>query len=66
VKINFKMVNGEEFSIDHEVYAGSAPLKDRKDASVQLSLLMKELLYFTSDQGKIVVVKHIVTAWIED
>lgn len=64
MKIRFKVVTGEEYTLSREVYGGSAPL-DQTKATVQLGFLLTKVAYFTSDQGEVISAQHIVSAHVE-
>jgi|GEM_PF-3750859 len=64
MKIRFKMVTGDEYTISHEVCGGNQPLDERK-ANVQLIQLLTKVAYFVCDQGESIAAQHIVSAHIE-
>jgi hypothetical protein len=65
-KIIFTMDSGERFTLSNEVYAGKGPINTAKDASIQLSLIMEKLMYFSADDGTLVMTKHVASARIEE
>jgi hypothetical protein len=65
-KIIFTMDSGKEYTLSRCVYGHDGqPMKERSDASVQLSLATEKLRYFTTDDGTIIFTTHIATARIE-
>ena len=65
MKICFKVVTGDEYTLSRQVYGGTAPLVDETDASVQLGFVLTKVAYFKSDQGEFISASHIVSAHIE-
>ena len=66
MKIIFKMKNGEEYCLSEQIYGATGPFPDKKNASVQLSLITEKLRYFSADDGTVLFCKHISNAWIEE
>jgi len=60
------MKNGEEYCLSQQIYGATGPFPDRKNASVQLSLITEKLRYFAADDGTVLFCKHISNAWIEE
>lgn len=74
-KIHLKLITGEEFTVSntfHREYTifnrvkPSRPFKDRRDAEVAATLLMRSYESITVDQGVTVSVDKISTHWISD
>lgn len=65
MRIHFKVVTGEEYTLSNEVYGGSAPL-DEKKAFIQLSFLLSQVVSFTCDQGYAIAARHIVSAYVAE
>lgn len=64
MKIRFKLVTGDEYTISNEVCGGDKPLDEMK-ARVQLVCLMTKVAHFVCDQGEVISAQHIVSAHIE-
>lgn len=65
MKICFKMVTGDTYTLSNTVYVGSEPLGDVVNAQVELSFILTKMAFFVCDQGEYISCKHIVSAHIE-
>ena len=64
MKICFKLVTGENYTLSHEVYGGNEPL-DEARAVVQIGFILTKMAYFVCDQGEAISAQHIVSAHVE-
>ena len=65
MKICFKMVTGETYTLSNKVYARPEPLRDEVDAKVEIGSILTKMAYFVCDQGEYISCQHIVSAHIE-
>ncbi len=64
MKICFKMVTGDTYTLSHEVYASSRPF-DKAGAEIEISFILTKMAFFVCDQGEYISCQHIVSAHIE-
>lgn len=65
MKICFKLVTGETYTLSHEIYGGSEPFYEAGIAEVQIGFLLTKVAYFICDQGEFISAQHIVSAHVE-
>lgn len=64
IRIKYTLDNGTEHYCSQASYGSPKPFKDSIAAQSDISLSIENLLFFTSDNGEILVCSHIASARI--